>query len=863
MKFYLILSRRMKTLTLNFIALLMMCVTASAQTVIKGKVVDGDSGEGIIGANVVVKGTTDGNITDFDGNFEVVTNETGNQELEVSFIGFEPYTIPFNANGGTVNLGTANLASSTVSLAAVEVIADIAIDRKTPVAVSTLKADFIEAKLGNQEFPEVLKSTPGVYTTKGSGGYGDSRINVRGFSTENLGVLVNGAPVNDMENGRVYWSNWAGLSDVTQTMQVQRGLGASKLAIPSVGGTINILTKGAESKKGGTAYIGGGNDGMIKGAMSLSTGLMDNGWAFTVAGSATRGNGYVEGLDFSSYTWFASATKVFNENHTLAFTATGAPQTHNQRANYQWTEKQYEEYAEKNGIDKRRANYGHTTLNGEDFAQRYNKYHKPQINLNHYWTINREKNMELNTTVYTSIGRGNGTGITTLDWSNGSGYNIVDENGRWDAQSIYDNQKGEAAKHYQYNSVNNHIWVGGLSQFSMDLTSDLKLSTGLDLRYYKGQHYQEVGDLIGASHAVDRGMESAGERIVKEGDKVNYNNDGIVNWQGAFAQLEYSKDKLSTFINVAGSNTSYKRIDYFTYASGTETSDNASYLGGSVKGGANYNLTDHHNIFANAGYFSRAPFMNSVFPTYDNNINEEAANEKVSSFELGYGYRSSKFNANVNVYYTNWLDKSMRLTANFGEVRGAANVMGVDALHKGIEIDFHYKPIQTLTITGMASIGDWRWKNNVDNVYFMDEQQNILNPDDPATLYLEDLKVGDAAQTTFALGVDYEVVKGLKFGADYNFFGNLYADFNPESRVDDYGQTTKLKNYSLIDARVSYTMFLKATKLTLFGNVYNLLDTEYIAEGIEMLDYNNGGLGAPAINYGFGRTFSVGVRANF
>jgi hypothetical protein len=36
--------------------------------------------------------------------------------------------------------------------------------------------------------------------------------------------MINGVPVNDMENGAVYWSNWAGLSDVTSA-NVQRGLG--------------------------------------------------------------------------------------------------------------------------------------------------------------------------------------------------------------------------------------------------------------------------------------------------------------------------------------------------------------------------------------------------------------------------------------------------------------------------------------------------------------------------------------------------------------------------------------------------------------------------------------------------------------
>ena len=62
-------------------------------------------------------------------------------------------------------------------------------------------------------------------------------------SQENVAVMVNGVPVNDMEWGGVYWSNWAGLSDVTRTLQTQRVWSSSTL--PSVGGTINIVTIGS------------------------------------------------------------------------------------------------------------------------------------------------------------------------------------------------------------------------------------------------------------------------------------------------------------------------------------------------------------------------------------------------------------------------------------------------------------------------------------------------------------------------------------------------------------------------------------------------------------------------------------------
>ena len=176
----------------------------------------------------------------------------------------------------------------------------------------------IDMKLGAQEFPEILKTTPGVWATPDGGGFGDSKINMRGFKSENVAVLINGVPINDMEWGGVYWSNWAGLSDVTSNMQTQRGLGAALVSAPSVGGTINITTRSLDAKRGGTAWYGMGNDLMNQFGFSASTGLMKNGWAITILGSRRWGDGMVEGSQFNSYTYFANISKKIGDSHQLA-----------------------------------------------------------------------------------------------------------------------------------------------------------------------------------------------------------------------------------------------------------------------------------------------------------------------------------------------------------------------------------------------------------------------------------------------------------------------------------------------------------------------------------------------------------------
>src|SRR6218665_798263 len=259
----------MKTRRSNyFIGLFILMVSlAYSQGKVKGSILDSDFNSGLPGVNVTVKGSSEAAVTDADGKF-IITTQKASGQLTITFIGFESKTVNFTvANNATVDLGTINLKPESNLLEEIVVkstVIDVAKDRKTPVAVSTIRAAEIQQKLGNQEFPDILANPPSVYATKSGGGFGDSRVTIRGFAQENIAIMINGMPVNDMENGRVFWSNWAGLSDVTSAMQVQRGLGSSKLAISSVGGTINVVTRASDMKEGGIVSVGTANNNYLK-----------------------------------------------------------------------------------------------------------------------------------------------------------------------------------------------------------------------------------------------------------------------------------------------------------------------------------------------------------------------------------------------------------------------------------------------------------------------------------------------------------------------------------------------------------------------------------------------------------------------
>ena len=837
------------------VVLLITSVTVFSQTALSGKVVD-ETNQPLPGATVVIKGSKIGASTDFDGNFNFDSSiESGT--LIISFIGYEAKAISFS---GTKKFGTIKLTPSAESLDEIVITqTSFAIDRKTPVAVSTIKATLIENKLGTQEFPEILKSTPGVYATKSGGGFGDGRLNLRGFNSENVAVLINGVPVNDMESGRVYWSNWAGLSDVTGAMQVQRGLGASKVAVPSIGGTINILSKTTDVEAGGNFGTSFGNDGYFKVGGTVSTGLLESGLAATISASRTSGDGYVDGTEFDGANYFVNLSWQVNEDHKVALTSFGAPQRHGQRQNRSLIST-YRNAESGNKFNPDWGMRGGKTVHIED-----NFYHKSQTSLNWYWDINDTSN--LSTALYYSNGSGGGGGTA------GSNRNLFKVRIGGDDQPVdIDNivdinrangEQGLGSEAFLRASRNDHIWYGMLTTYDLDLGEELKLTAGVDLRNYTGSHFQEATDLLGGTYALDDSDLNNPNKAVKVGDKMAYYNDGEVGWQGVFTQLEYDIDQWSAFVSLAGSNTSYRRIDYFNYLDSDplQETDKYNFFGFSTKGGANFRIDDHHNVFANIGYFEKAPsfraFENGQFD--NENINPDADNEKIFSMELGYGYRSEKFAANVNLYRTLWKDRF--LSQRFESQEGQdfyASILGVNALHQGIEIDFTYEALDNLSFYGMLSLGDWEWQNDLVDVPVFDEDQNQVGTVD---LFIKGLKVSDAAQTTAALGMDWEIMDKTHFTVDYNYFANMYADFDPNDRGEEgLPQAWKAPDYSTFDMSLRYGFKLGTLDTTLTGRMNNVFDTEYIADA---RDGNGSTADTALVWYGFGRTFSVSAKINF
>ncbi|WP_242203833.1 TonB-dependent receptor [Aestuariivivens insulae] len=846
---------------------LLFSTVMMAQSTVSGTVIDADLNSPLPGANVVEKNTTNGTSTDFDGKFTMTTKATSGQ-IVISYVGYGSVTLSFNGN---TNLGTIKLTSDN-SLDEIVIIGsgviDLAEDRQTPIAVSTIKAQQIQEKTGNSDLPEILKSTPSVQSIQG-GGFGDGQLFLRGFDQTNTAFMLNGQPINSPEDGRMFWSNWSGVLDVAQAVQVQRGLGSSKLAISSVGGTVNIVTKTIDKREGGFVQQMVANDNYTKTTAAYSTGMLKGGWAFTALLGHWQGDGWKDHTDGQGQTYFLSIGYKPNENNIFNLMVTGAPQWHAADGF-----NSLQRYLD-NG---RRYNFAYTgvdspnLLKGGFYPTGRNIYHKPVANLS--WDLTINDNSSLSSVLYASAGRG----------------------------AFASTRRSNNIPTYARGSNNNHNWYGLISNYSNQLNENLSLNVGVDTRLYNGIHFRSVNEFlsvnsVSASSAYNGGSyeitdvfgginpwnvffnpnDDHKQRLHGFG---NYDYEEHINYYGVFGQLEYANDSFSAFFQGSVSTQSHVRTEYAnaTAEGKSEESDKINNTGFNVKAGASYNLNENNIVFINAGYYSRQPFHSDLF-TDDRSSNQlnpfVKGNQKITGFEAGYKFLGDQVSANLNIYHTTWDDKidySSRDTDDDNFDDEFTQTSPLKQVHMGVELEVFTRFMDGLDINGFISVGDWTYDGNV-TTRTTDDTGAVVSQG--ATSYIDGAKVGQAAQFTAGISADYEILPRFKVGANWNQYDNLYgnADFGSDEFENQSNRgSIKLPSYDTVDAGVSYKWLLgkdDKNSLQFRVNINNLFDEVYIENSRDNIHVDAGDVTWKGVNvdngvrFGYGRTWNVSMRYNF
>ena len=883
----------------NLIVLFMVTTGLFSQTAM-GTVYDTNSTP-LEGANVVLVGTELGDTANQEGAYAILNVPAGTYDLTASFIGYEPITKSIVVGDEDVMTHFV-LEVGVVTLSDVEVLASRASDN-TPVAFTNVTKEEFETRLGSQDVPMILNTTPSVYATQQGGGAGDARINIRGFNQRNIAVMINGVPQNDMENGWVYWSNWDGVGDTAASIQVQRGLSAVNLATPSIGGTMNVLTDPTAFEKGGKFKQEAGEGGFLKTTFNYNTGLILND-KLALSGTIVRktGDGLIDGTWTDAWAYNLGASYAISNDQRLELYAIGAPQRHGQNLYKQNIATYSQElagdidgydtdaFAEGNKFETEAGRlfnqnvapidpsytgqqywymYGANTTNRYSSTflnERENFFHKPLVNLNHFLNINDK--MKLSSVLYWSGGSGGGTGTYgsvsrvpavegnkwyrsspwTWDWNAEIAQNSdnIDEN-----FSTTENRSTGILR----NSINRQDTYGLISKLNFNVTDDLEMQVGLDWRTAGIEHAREVRDLLGGDYYVDYADDNEPEgKVVKLGDIIAYHNETTVDWLGGFVQANYTTDKMNVYGMGGVSQIEYSYQDHFTVENEVIKADPISTM--QVKGGAMFNINDDMKVFFNTGLVEKAPIMDNVI-YYDGTVASDPSNEKFLHNEFGVNYRFGKLGLNASAYNTDWQDRNLTKSVTTGQgSSGDTDIIfltGVNQKHQGLELETNYMVNDMLDLMFVASFGNWKFDGDADGTYqeteYNSEGQAVGFQTTEYAYALDGLYVGDMPQTAYVLGVTLKPVKGLSLQAIHKTYDKNYSDWSPSAREfdgtnddADRSQVWEAPGYSKLDLHMSYKLpTIKGLDMMLTGHIFNVLDEVYVQDAVDNSQYNSWG----------------------
>ncbi len=883
----------------NLIVLFMVTTGLFAQSVM-GTVFDANS-RPLEGANVVLVGTDLGDIANEAGAYAMINVPAGTYDLIASFIGYSSVTKSIVVGEEDV-MTHFILEVGGLALSDVEVLASRASD-KTPVAFTNVTKEEFETRLGSQDIPMILNTTPSVYATQQGGGAGDARINIRGFNQRNIAVMINGVPQNDMENGWVYWSNWDGVGDTAASIQVQRGLSAVNLATPSIGGTMNIITDPTSFEKGGKFKQEAGEGGFIKTTFNYNTGLMLND-KLALSGTIVRktGDGIIDGTWTDAWAYYLGASYAVSSKQRFEMYAIGAPQRHGQNLYKQNIATYSQElagdvdgydtdaFAEGNKFETEAGRffnqnvapidpsytgkqywymYGANTTNrySSNFLnERENYFHKPLVNINHFLELNDKT--RLSSVFYWSGGSGGGTGTYgsvsrmpavpgerwyasspwTWDWNSEIAQNSdnIDEN-----FSTTDNRSTGILR----NSINRQDTYGLISKLNYVVNPELELQFGLDWRTAGIEHAREVRDLLGGDYYVDYADDNFEEgKVVRLGDIIAYHNETTVDWIGGFAQFNYTTDKLNLYGMGGLSSIEYSYQDWFTVEQELIKADPIQTY--QLKGGVMYDVNSDMNVFFNTGLVEKAPILDNVID-YSGNVSSDPDNEKFLHNEFGVNYRFGKLDVNASAYMTDWQDRNLTKSVSTGQgSSGDTDVIlltGVNQKHSGVELETNYMVNDMLDVMFVASFGNWKFDGDAMGNY----QETEYNSEGQAVGYttteyayaLDGLYVGDMPQTAYVLGVTLKPVKGLMVQAIHKTYDKNYSDWSPSAREfdgtnddADRAQVWEAPGYSKLDLHMSYKLpKVKGLDMTLNGHIFNVLDEVFVQDAVDNSQYNGYG----------------------
>ncbi len=703
--------------------------------------------------------------------------------------------------------------------------------------VITLSTGDIEGDAQSYDISRLLQGSRDVYVSTSGFDFVQARYRIRGYSSENNAVLMNGIPVNDMETGRAYYSNWGGLNDVTRLTEGYNGIGVLRNSFGRVGGATNITVRASQfGESSRLTYSLANRSYNNRIMMTHATGIMDNGWAVTVSGSRRWADeGYVEGAFYDAWGYFFSVERIINSDHSIGFVFLGAPSESGGRGVA--TQEAYD----LTGNNYYNPNWGYQ--NGEKRNARVGKYHQPFSILSHYWDLSDKTTVT--TSAALSMGRG---GRTALNWYDAPDprpdyYRYMPSNYKGNQQMmdyytdlwLSDPEFGQLNWDDFYNanvknlfSVNDafgeegNVVTGNRSKymleerridhrritFSSNLQShqsdNLILSGGANVRLHQGYQFKAVNDLLGGDWWLDVDQFAERDfddpdmaqtdinnpnRLVEEGDRFGYDYVANINNYDAYAQAEFFFPKYDFYLSANLSHTTFWRTGNMKNPRFPDNSygdsEKQNFTNFGLKGGFTYKITGRHYVTTNAIYKTRAPFFWNAYvsPRVRDHLVEGLSSETIYGGDLSYIVRTPRIKSRFTLFMTDFNDQTWSRSFYHDELRTFVNYVmtGVDTRHYGVELGLDINISSTLSGHIVAGTGDYFYNSRPNVSIARDNDFEVL--EDQRTVYLQNYKIGGMTHTAGSVGLRYNSPRYWFVGVSTNYFDDIYIDINPDRRT--------------------------------------------------------------------------------
>lgn len=230
--------KNFKSLIAVFLLTFVCTAMVQAQVTASGTVTEASNGEPIIGASVLEEGTTNGTITDFDGNFTLAVSDGA--KLTISYVGFKPQTLPAAA-------GMQVALSEDSELLEEVVVTGYTAQRKADLtgAVTAISSKDLEKQQENNPMKALQGKVPGMNITADGAPSGAATIRIRGIGTLNDNdplYIIDGVPT---KSGM----HELNPNDIESIQVLKDAASASIYGSRAANGVIIITTKkGAEGK---------------------------------------------------------------------------------------------------------------------------------------------------------------------------------------------------------------------------------------------------------------------------------------------------------------------------------------------------------------------------------------------------------------------------------------------------------------------------------------------------------------------------------------------------------------------------------------------------------------------------------------